>query len=138
MIRLDAGGRAWPSIGRVALHSGYFEQPRNCPVRPNFTDHRRAALVAGLRRGDLHPLHPALGGLQRVLERVVELVEDLDHVLLGVGDVVELVLHVRGELQVEDLGEVLDQQVGDHHPQARSRRTGAPSARRTGGPGSSG
>ena len=58
-----------------------------------------------------------LGGLQRFLERVVELVEHLDHVFLGRGDVVELVLHVRGELQVEDLGELLDQEVGHDHAQ---------------------
>ena len=32
-----ASGRGPPSIGRVASHSGYLEQPRNWPVRPNFT-----------------------------------------------------------------------------------------------------
>ena len=57
------------------------------------------------------------GGLERVLERIVELVEHLDHVFLGGRDVVELVFHVGGELQVEDLGEMLDQQVGDDHAQ---------------------
>ena len=32
-----ASARGWPPIGRVALHSGYFEQLRNRPVRPNFS-----------------------------------------------------------------------------------------------------
>ncbi len=32
-----AAARGPPSIGRVALHSGYFEQPRNWPVFENFT-----------------------------------------------------------------------------------------------------
>ena len=57
------------------------------------------------------------GGLELLLKRIVELVEHLDHLFLGGSDVVELVLHVGGELQVEDLGEVLDQQVGDRHAQ---------------------
>ena len=55
--------------------------------------------------------------LQLFLKRIVELVEHLDHVVLGGGDLVELVFHVGGELQVEDLGELLDQQVVDGHPQ---------------------
>ena len=50
---------------------------------------------------------------------------------LAGGDVVELVLHVRGELQVEDLGEVLDQEVGDDHPQVGGDRIAAPSVRRS-------
>ena len=70
--------------------------------------------MADLRGRDRHALGMLrLGGLEGLLERVVELVEDLDHVFLGRGDVVEFVLHVGGELEVHDLGEVLDQQVGD-------------------------
>ena len=73
--------------------------------------------MADLAGRDLHPLHLGLGRLERVLERIVELVEHLDHVFLGGGDVVELILHVGRELEVEDLGEMLDQQVGHHHAQ---------------------
>ena len=32
-----ASARGWPPSGRVALHSGYFEQPRNWPVLPNLS-----------------------------------------------------------------------------------------------------
>src|SRR4051794_34418080 len=65
--------------------------------------HRRAAKVADLTSGDLHPLHVRLGRPKFLLERIVEFVKDLHHVGLGGGDLVELPLHVGGELQVEDL-----------------------------------
>ena len=82
-------------------------------------DHRRAAEVADLAGGNLYPLHVRLGRPQLLLERIVELVEHLDHVGLGGGDLVELALHVGGELQVEDLGKLFDQQVVDGHPEVR-------------------
>ena len=50
------------------------------------------------------------------MERLVELAEDLDPVGLALGDVVELLLHLRGEAHVHDVGEEVHQDVGDHHP----------------------
>ena len=70
---------------------------------------QRAELVEVL----LVPLERVLGLLERPLERRVELVEHLDLAELALGDVVELLLHVAGEVDVDDVGEVLDQLVGD-------------------------
>src|SRR4029079_5824747 len=69
----------------------------------------RAELVEVL----LVALERVLGLLERALERRVELVEHLDLGQLALGDVVELLLHVAGEIDVDDVGEVLDQLVGD-------------------------
>ena len=51
--------------------------------------------------------------LERPFERPVELVEHLDLAEVALGDVVEFLLHVRGEGDVDHVGEVLDQLVGD-------------------------
>ena len=63
----------------------------------------------------LVPLERVLGLLERPLERSVELVEHLRPPDPALGDVVELVLHVRREVDVDDVREVLDQLVGDDH-----------------------
>ena len=59
-------------------------------------------------------LERVLGLLQGALERPVELVQHLDLAQVALGDVVEFLLHVRGEGDVDHVGEVLDQLVGDH------------------------
>jgi hypothetical protein len=58
------------------------------------------------------PLEGVLGLLEGAFERTVELLEHLDLPELALGDVVELLLHVRGEVGVDDVREVLDQLVG--------------------------
>ena len=55
------------------------------------------------------------GGPELLLKGIVEIVENLVHLFLGRGDVVEFSLHVRREFQIEDLGEVLDQELGHDH-----------------------
>src|SRR3954453_15183467 len=68
----------------------------------------RAQLVEVL----LVALERVLRLLERALERPVELVEHLNLPELALGDVVELLLHEAGEVDVDDVGEVLDQLVG--------------------------
>ena len=84
---------------------------------PNLSTIGRVAKVADLVGRDLDPLHVRFGDLQLFLKRIVKLVEHLGHLFLGGSDVVELVFHLGGELEVEDLGELLDQKVGHGHPQ---------------------
>src|SRR3954468_7231482 len=67
----------------------------------------RAQLVEVL----LVALERVLRLLERALERPVELVEHLNLPELALGDVVELLLHEAGEVDVDDVGEVLDQLV---------------------------
>ena len=52
------------------------------------------------------------GGLEVLLELLPELVEGVEEVVLPLLDLVELLLHGRGVLDVHDVLEVLDQQVG--------------------------
>ncbi len=101
----------------MALHSGYFEQPRNWPVLPNLSTMGAVAEVADLVGRDLDPLHVRFGGLQLLLKGIVELVEHLRHLFLAGGDVVELVFHLGRELEVENLGKLIDQEVGHRHSQ---------------------
>src|SRR5262249_2770024 len=64
-------GLAIHGAGRLALGvPRAAEEPAALAV---LLDHRRAAGLAGFRRGDLHPLHLGLRQLQGLLERVVEL-----------------------------------------------------------------
>src|SRR5439155_17691821 len=59
----------------------------------------------------LEPLDLRVGLLDRSLERPVELVEHLDPRELPLGDVVELLFHLRRERRVDDVGEELDEQI---------------------------
>ena len=91
----------------------YFTQARYGPNRPVLSSIARAALGAALL-GQVLGLEPVRVGHQRVqvhrLERLAErAVEVLEHPLpaqLALLDLVELGLHLRGELDVEDLGEL--------------------------------
>ncbi len=85
--------------------------------------------MANLVGRDLHALHVGFGGFQFLLERVIKLVEDLGHLFLGGRDIVELVFHLGRELEVENLGKLLDQEVGDGHAQVRSHGTAVPFVR---------
>ncbi len=54
-----------------------------------------------------------------LLKRIIKLVEHLDHVRLGRGDLVQLAFHMSRELQVQDLGELLDKQIRHRHTKVR-------------------
>ena len=72
----------------------------------------RADLV-GLLGREVAPaqLTPLL--LDEVAERLVELAQQRHPLALAPGDLVELLLHLRGEVDVDEVAEVLDEQVGD-------------------------
>src|SRR5918992_982085 len=74
------------------------------------------ALRAGLAGLLLGPLHLLLGLLDLALEGTEELVENLDPPDLPLGDVVELLLHVGGELVVHHLGKPFQEQIDHHDP----------------------
>ena len=80
-------------------------------------DHVAAALFADHVRDlildlDTLALEVDLRLLQRVLKTVIEVVQQLDIVQLARLDLVELLLHVGGELVVRDRLELVDQQAG--------------------------
>ena len=72
----------------------------------------RADLV-GLLGGQLAPRQRPPLLLDEVPERVVELAQQGHPLALAAGDLVELLLHPRGELDVDVVAEVLDEDVGD-------------------------
>src|SRR5205085_7875420 len=88
------------------------------PVLPEL--HHEVPRLASLLRASrtklverlLEPLDLGVRLLDGPLERAVELVEDLNPPELPLRDVVELLLHLRGEGRVDDVGEELDQEVG--------------------------
>src|SRR5262249_25891117 len=63
----------------------------------------------------LHVAHLDLGPLEVLRERRPEAAHGRDPVLLTLLDEVELVFHAGGELDVQDVGEGLDQQIGHEH-----------------------
>src|SRR5437762_1042429 len=83
-------------------------------------DHRLAALLAhevGRALLALHVAHLDLGLLEVLGERPPEAAERVDVVLLAFLDAVELVLHAGRELDVQHVGERLDQEVGHQEAQ---------------------
>jgi hypothetical protein len=76
---------------------------------PSLLDAARAVLVELLDVA----LELLLGALERFGEGHVEVAEDLDSPHVAVRDLVELLLHLGREVDVHDVGEVLDQLVGD-------------------------
>ena len=79
-------------------------------------DQGRAAAFARLVGGLLHALdvlHVLAGVLEVLLELVVEPLQRIDPLDLALLDLVQLLLHARGELVVEDVPEVGNQQFGD-------------------------
>src|SRR6184192_1204502 len=90
-------------------------------------DHRLAALLAhevGRALLALHVAHLDLGLLEVLGERPPEAAERVDVVLLAFLDAVELVLHAGRELDVQHVGERLDEEVG--HQKAELGRLEAP------------
>src|SRR5262249_5336473 len=80
-----------------------------------FDDHRLAALLAheiGETLLALHVEHPDLRLLEVARKRLPEAPHRQGPVLLPLLDAIELVLHAGGELDVQHVGERLDQQVG--------------------------
>ena len=79
-----------------------------------------AALLARQAGGPLHPLdvgHVLFGVLQVLVEPFVELADGLAPGNLPRFDLVQLLFHARGVLNVEDIVEVLQQQPGHHSAQ---------------------
>ena len=62
--------------------------------------------------------------LDEVAERLVELAQQRHPLALAPGDLVELLLHLRREVDVDVVAEVLDEQVGDD-ARRRARAAGA-------------
>src|SRR5262245_55788102 len=92
------------------------------PVTPPLQDHRGAALVADLVGFLLHGLdvlHLRLSLLQILGELAPEQREGVEQVVLALLDRVQLLLHGRGVLDVHDVLEMLDQQVGHQEAQLR-------------------
>src|SRR5437867_4168034 len=90
-------------------------------------DHRLPALLAhevGRALLALHVAHQDLGLLEVPGEWPPEAAERVDVVLLALLDAVELVLHAGRELDVQHVGERLDQEVG--HQEAQLGRLEAP------------
>ena len=113
LVALEVGGVA---TVRVAAAGEELAAP------PPFDDHRLAALLArqvGRALLALHVAHLDLGPLEVLRERLPEAPHRRDPVLAALLDQVELVLHAGRELDVEDVGERVDQQVGDQHRRAR-------------------
>ena len=117
VLALDGLGAGLTAQGAGRLALGIFRAPQELAGLAELEHHGRVAEVADLVGRDLDPLHVRFGGLQLFLKRIVKLVEHLRHLFLGGSDVVELVFHLGRELEVEDLGKLLDQEVGHGHPQ---------------------
>ena len=90
--------------------------------------HQRLAALGAHLAGFLAALgrHLLLGRRQRLGERPPELVQHIARLPLVALDVVEFLLHVRRELQVHDLREMLDEQI--RHRLADVRGVEAPLA----------
>src|SRR3989442_3813653 len=88
-------------------------------VSPELDDHRPSALgadaVSGLL-GHVRLLDRLRLLLDKLAERLKEVANHGDPLDLAVGDLVEVLLHPRGESGVDDVGEVLAQEVGDDEP----------------------
>src|SRR5712691_11799710 len=101
-------------LGVLAVRiAGAGQEP---PHADHLDDHGLAALLAceicGLLLA-LHVAHVLIGDLEALLEGLVELVEHLHPLHLAFLDLVELVLHPGGELDVEDARERVDQELVD-------------------------
>src|SRR6266567_1779691 len=119
-LGLGSGGLAFQGAGvlafGVALAADEHPVPAQALEQPAW---RVSALLraqgAGLVEVDHGGLDLALGPFDVLVEGFVELPDHLDPRRLGLGDVVELLLHLRGEADVDDVAEVFDQDVVDHH-----------------------
>src|SRR5215471_10833487 len=114
---LAVGGRRLGQLARV-LAFGIIRAGEELAEATELYRHFRSALIADLVREDLLPLdvaHAVLGGLQVDSELVVKLLQRRRPCQLAVFDLVQLLLHPRRVLDVEQLGETLDQQVVDDH-----------------------
>ena len=96
-------------------------------------DHGTEATDAGIDLLAAHGVHaqfacssrPFSGLAHRADGRVEGLVEAGDHlapVLLAFGDHVELLLHLGGEVEVHDRGEVLHEEIVHHHADVRGEQ----------------
>ena len=86
------------------------------PVLAPLDHQRRAAALALLVRGLLHPLDVLhmLFGISEILgEALVEFGEGISPGFLALFDLVELFFEARGVLDVENVAEVFHQQIGD-------------------------
>src|SRR5205823_3672803 len=112
---------------RAALHELALAAAEELAPPAPLDDHRLAALLAhevGRALLALHVAHLDLGLLEVLGERPPEAAERVDVVLLAFLDAVELVLHAGRELDVQHVGERLDEEVG--HQKAELRRLEAP------------
>src|SRR5437899_5442650 len=88
-------------------------------VAPELDDHRTSALGADAIGGLLGHVRllDRLGLLlDKLAERLEEVADDRDPLDLAVGDLVEVLLHPRGEAGVDDVGKVFAQEIGDDKP----------------------
>src|SRR5215831_19010389 len=120
--RLVLGATAAVEVARVAavgIRRARQELAESSPLLQEFA----AALGAGLAGGrpDLLALHLALGAGEVALERLVELADRVDPLALTFLDLVEVVFHLRRELDVHDVLEVRDQLVGHRHAELGRR-----------------
>ena len=108
--------------GTRELALGVVLAAHELPVAPEL-DHQPAGFAAffgaagtPLLQEDLGGLHLVAGILHVLVERVVERAQDGRPSPIALGDVVQLLFHVRREPYVHDFGEQVDQDVGHHHP----------------------
>src|SRR5262249_30310278 len=89
------------------------------PEPPALLQKLALALRAGLTGGlaDLLTAHLPLGASQVALEGLVERLHGVDPLALTLLDLVEVVFHLRRELDVHDVLEVRNELVGDRHAQ---------------------
>ena len=78
------------------------------------------ALQLGEHLLALDVAHPLLRHRQGALERRIERLQHRHPLFLALSDLIELLLHLRGEAIIDDAGEMLHQQVG--HDPAEGRR----------------
>lgn len=109
----------------VFLHSGKPGQAQKPAKAAALDDHFAPAQLTDLiglfiRHLDAHTVESFLGILHLAVEILIEIAQDgLPADLSGL-DLVELVLHIRRELDIDDVAEALDHQLG--HDTAERRR----------------
>ena len=108
--------RRWLVLGqRSGLLVLRVERAGQEPPVPSELDHHRVPFRAHLV-GRFDPWREVVAGLHLRVERSVEATQERDPLAFATGDLVELLLHPRGEGDVHVVAEVLDQEVGDDRP----------------------
>ena len=90
------------------------------PEAPRLDYQRLAAFGTGVTRFLIRQLH-LLRRLERILQvfikRSIEVLDNTRPVALLAGDIVELVFHVGGKFDIDNVGEMPDEQIIDRHAQ---------------------